>query len=174
MSSPVLPAGSPTEFPTTVEPLDPDTSRSARLLRLLVSAFICAILLGQFLIGFGYHGGRSFPILSYPMFSRPHFEGERLNNYLIYASADGGPEQAYGPERLEIGYTLYQAMIAGPLVRNRPTDMLRHLAASVCESQAAEVVTLNAYDSGIHITRAGPVDTGRQLQGSVAFACGDF
>jgi hypothetical protein len=174
MSSPVLPAGSPTEFPTTVESLDPDTSRSARPLRLLVSAFICVILLGQFLIGFSYHGGQSFPILSYPMFSWPHYDGERLNNYLVYASADGGPEQAYGPERLEIGYTIYQKVIASAVVQGRTTDVLKSIAASVCETQAAEVVTLNAYDSGVHITRAGPVDTGRQLQGSLAFVCGDF
>ena len=173
MSSPVLPAGSPAEIPTSVEPLDRDAPRSTRLLGTLVSAFICVMLLGQLLIGFTYHGGQSFPLLAYPMFSRAHFDGERLNNYLVYASADGGPEQPFDHERMELGDTLYQKLVAGAVIKGEKRDVIRDLAASVCRSQPAEVVTLNAYDSGYYITRSGPVGEGKRLVGSVAFACDD-
>src|SRR6188472_2039573 len=70
--------------------------------KIAISVIIAAILAAQVLIGFSYTGGQTFPVVAYPMYKQAHYEGERLNDYLVFVSADGSEGKALGPETMEI------------------------------------------------------------------------
>jgi hypothetical protein len=150
----------------------PIQSTRPGVLETAISGFIAVVLGCQFIVGFTYHGGHGFPILSYPMFSKAHYEGERLNDLLVYASVDGGPETVFDPEALELSYPLYQKTVALPLTRGERRDLVLGLVARLCAGQpGATVVKMTVADSGYYIAREGPVDVGRQVQGALDFAC---
>jgi hypothetical protein len=167
-------SGSPADVVGSPASLDGTEPGSVRLLKAVVTAFIAVTLLSQFVIGFSYHGGHAFPILSYPMFSQAHVDGERLNDYTVYVSADEGPEDAYDLERMQMGWPLYQKVVAGPVIKGEKPDLIKDLAASVCEAHGAEVVTFKAYDSGYHISRSGPVEGDKKLMGSLELVCDEL
>lgn len=144
------------------------------LARLAVSGIVAAILGAQLLVGFSYHGGQTFPIVSYPMFSQAHHAGDRLNDGLLYRSIDGGPPQVIDPEAAEISFALYQASISRPMIRGETPALVARFAREACAAGPARSVTLTLYDSGYTLQREGPVSDGKKLMGSVTYACSAF
>jgi hypothetical protein len=142
--------------------------------KLAISGIVGAILAAQLLVGFAYHGGQAFPIVSYPMFSYAHHENDRLNDFLLYVSVDGGPEKVFDPEAMEISFPLFQTAVAKPIIRGEKKDVAAEIAREACAGGAAQSVAMNIFDSGYVITRDGPVTNGRKQMGGVVFNCSEF
>lgn len=122
----------------------------------IVLSIIGAILCSQLIIGFAYRGKRSWPIIAYPMYRTPHFEGDRLDHdWTTLAIFDDGSQVEV--ERKDLGmpfWIFYKNIVNGILQGN--VQELRPVAAAYCRSGAAEV-TLEVRDLGVAIGRDGPV-----------------
>jgi len=149
----------------------PDRRSREDLARIAISVVIATILTAQVLIGFSYRGGQTFPVIAYPMYMQAHYEGERLNDYLVFVSADGGEEQVLGPETMEISPWLYQRSITAPIIGGKPSPLAATIARTACETGGARAIRIAVYDSGYTIRRDGPVSDPRKLLGSTTFDC---
>ncbi|HRO13039.1 hypothetical protein [Amaricoccus sp.] len=152
----------------------PERRSREDLAKIAISVIVTTILAAQVLIGFSYRGGQTFPMLAYPMYMRAHYEGERLNDYLGFVSADGGEEKALGPEALELSPLLYQKTIAAPIINGKPSPLAAKIAQATCQAGGARGITISIYDSGYTIRRDGPVRDARKLMGSTTFDCSAF
>ncbi len=164
MRSPVL----------TAAPTAPDRRSREDLAKIAISVIVATILAAQVLVGFSYRGGQTFPVVAYPMYKTAHYEGERLNDYLVMVSADGGEEEALGPEAMEISPWLYQRSITAPIINGKPSPLAATVAQSACKAGGAQAITIAVYDSGYTILREGPVADPRKLIGSTTFDCSAF
>ena len=135
---------------------------------------VATILAAQVLIGFSYRGGQTFPVVAYPMFMQAHYDGERLNDYLVYLSADGGEEMAVGPEAMELSGGLYYLLITAPIVKDKPSPLAAVVARQACESSKARSIAISVYNSGYTIRRDGPVQDERRLMGTTTYDCSAF
>ena len=160
-------------------PLSADASRRdgrsrEDLARIAISVIVATILAAQVLIGFSYRGGQTFPVVAYPMFMQAHYDGERLNDYLVYLSADGGEEKAVGPEAMDVSGGLYYLLITAPIVQGKPSPLAAVVARQACESSKVRSIAISVYDSGYTIRRDGPVQDERRLMGTTTYDCSAF
>ena len=139
--------------------------------RIAVSVLVATILAAQVVIGFSYRGGQTFPVVAYPMYKQAHYEGERLNDYLVYVSADGNEGKALGPETMEISPWLYQRSITVPIIKGEPSPLAAAIAKEACASANARSIAISVYDLGYTIRRDGPVEDRRTLMGTATFDC---
>lgn len=135
-----------------------------------ISVIVVTILAAQFLIGFSYRGGQTFPIVAYPMYKQVHYEGERLNDYVVEVSTDGGAGRVLGPESMEISPWLYQKSLTAPIISGSPSPLGASVARAACATGATSVA-ISVYDSGYTLLRSGPVSDGRRLMGTATFDC---
>ncbi len=150
----------------------PTQSRNREdLARIAVSVIVSTILAAQFLIGFSYRGGQTFPVVAYPMYMQAHYEGERLNDYIVHVSADGAKGKALGPEAMEISPWLYQRTLTAPIIDGNPSSLAADIARKACASDNARAIVISVYDSGYTIRRDGPVEDTRKLMGTATFDC---
>jgi hypothetical protein len=147
---------------------------SSDLAKLAISVIVATILAAQILIGFSYRGGQTFPIVAYPMYMQAHYEGGRLNDYVVHVSVDGGEGKAVGPEAMEISPWLYQRSITAPIIKGKPSPLAAEMARNACASADARTIAIAVYDSGYTIRREGPVHDGSKLMGTATFDCGAF
>ena len=93
------------------------TRKTPRFLRrfgiLCVSVLIAFILLFQFIVSiasFALAQGitRSWPIMDYPMYSEPHFEGDEIVRMAVVGIRDNGEEIDIRPEDIGGGYWYFQ------------------------------------------------------------------
>lgn len=148
-----------------------DSPTRERLAMRAISVIVATVLAAQFLIGFSYRGGQAFPVVAYPMYKEPHYEGERLNDYVVEVSADGGAGRALGPEAMEISPWLYQKSLTAPIIKGNPSPLAASVATAACASDGVRSIAISVYDSGYTITREGPVEDGRKLMGTATFDC---
>ena len=99
------------------------------------------------------------------MYKQAHYEGERLNDYVVYVSVDGGEGKALGPEAMEIYPWLYQKSITAPIIKGKPSPLAAAIARKACATGNARTITIAVYNSGYTIRREGPVSDAQEAHG---------
>jgi hypothetical protein len=158
----------------TSAPTASDRRSRDDLARIAVSVVVATILAAQAVISFTYTGGQTFPIVAYPMFKYAHYEGERLNDYRIYISADGAGGTLLSPKEMEISPWQYQNSITLRLINGEPSPLAASVAAKACAAGDAAAITIGVYDSGYTIRRDGPVSDAKKLMGAATYDCSAF
>jgi hypothetical protein len=108
------------------------------------------------------------------MYMQAHYEGERLNDYVLHVSADGGEGKALGPEAMEISPWLYQTSITAPIIHGKPSPLAATIARQACASSGAREIAISVHDSGYTLRRDGPVEDSSKLMGTATFDCNAF
>jgi hypothetical protein len=124
--------------------------------RLFYSAAIVGVLVPQAIASFG-HSDRYFPFLWYPMYAKPHFEGERIDvEHRIYAvMPDGQRKLIDAALDLDIDFWRYERRLARPLIAGDLHEvgyLLKRIVGRYPTLTAIEV-----HDYPVVITRDGPV-----------------
>jgi hypothetical protein len=121
----------------------------------LLSALIGGVLLAQGVSGFR---GTQYltPFLSYPMYSKAHFEGERLDvNHRVYAVLKSGERRYIDPdEDLNVDFWRYERRFVTPLIKGRSDEVAPFVDAVV--ARYPDVTALEVDNYPMIITRAGP------------------
>ena len=123
-----------------------------------VSGFIVVILGVQGLVTIFSAYLQTWPLISYHMYSRAHYDGERLDHdYNVSAVLDNLDEVKIDPDDVNMKFWIFHNNIFLALRRNRVED-LAPIINNICNRYDNRVIALTVRDLGIAITRDGPVE----------------
>ena len=131
-----------------------DVVPSGRLYRGFASLVIVAILGVQFVGGFGFRRAEFWPFLTYPMYAGPRYDGDRFNEYQLFAETEGGERIALEAEDFGYSYWLFRENAQQEVRRGRVPQAL---VAQVCARHGDGIRELVLEDVGYSISRDGPV-----------------
>lgn len=140
--------------------------------RFLVSALVVGILSIQAVAGFVETGRWGWPLLAYPMYKWPHYEGERLNHDLVtYAVLTDSSRVEVKRDDLGMDFWIYWYNVVQP-IRHARLDLLKPVLQRYCGKFDGRVTKLQAEDLGIAIGRDGPVEgLPRQIRYELDVSC---
>jgi hypothetical protein len=81
-----------------------------------ISALIGIILGTQLVAGFINTGRWGWPIIAYPMYSIARYDGDRLNNFKVYAVVRDGTKIEVDPGELGMGYWHFHYNVVTPVL----------------------------------------------------------
>lgn len=123
-----------------------------------VSGFIILILASQVFANVYGAYLKGWPIITYPMYSKPHYDGERLDHdYLVSAVLDDQTEVAIDRVEMGMNFWMFHSNVFLP-IKLKKIDLLIAIVNDVCSRYDNRVIALTARDLGMAITRDGPVD----------------
>jgi hypothetical protein len=120
---------------------------SAAILAVLVPQFVVSIL--GFPIRQGLH--KSWPFIDYPMYSHPHYEGEKISRPVVIAVREDMKEMEIGPDDLGIQYWFFVRFVLA-LQRNNDT-VIREYARVYEEKQGTKLAGFRVEDRGLLLSR---------------------
>ena len=101
---------------------------------------------------------KSWPLISYPMYSSAHYDGERLDHaYDTYAVLDNLDEVKIAPDDVHMMFWAFHNKIFLTL-RKQKVEELAPVINDLCEKYDDRVIALTVRDLGIAISRDGPVE----------------
>lgn len=102
-------------------------------------------------------GRLTWPIISYPMYARAHFEGDRLDHgHAAYAVLADGSRIPIDPAELDMSFWTFQSTVVKP-VRLGNLDRLAPILARYCTQHDAQIVRVEIDDLGVAIGHDGVV-----------------
>jgi hypothetical protein len=81
-----------------------------------VSALIVVILGTQFVVGFIDTGRRGWPIVAYPMYSTARYDGDRFDDFKVYAALKDGTKVEVNPGEVGMSYWIFHKNVLNPLL----------------------------------------------------------
>lgn len=145
-----------------------DVAPSGRLYRGFASLVIVTILGIQFVGGFGFPRAEFWPFLTYPMYAGPRYDGDRFNEYRLFAETEGGERIALLAEDFGYSYWLFRENAQQEVRRGRVPQVL---LAQAC-ARHGNIRELVLEDVGYAISRTGPVAGAPEELGRIAVDCG--
>jgi hypothetical protein len=121
-----------------------------------VSALIISTLGFQLAIGFGDLGSYAWPLISYDMYATPRFDGDRIEHYTVAAVLADETRVPVGRRDVGLNVFEYRNHVVGP-VRRGDVEALAPVIAAFCNGTGGSLVRLEVLDSGVAISRTGPV-----------------
>lgn len=139
--------------------------------KLLISAIIVTILGIQFVMGLVSGGPAPWPMVAYPMYKKPHFDGDRLDHATsIYAVFEDQERIQITPENIGVeGFWIFEKNVVFPVIHK--TEKLAAVAELACGLHDAKLARLEAEDKGIAISRNGPVEVEPEVFASQDVSC---
>jgi len=129
-----------------------------RLTHHAISGVIVVILGTQTVVTIGGLGEKGWPIITYGMYSTPHYEGERLDHgYVVSAVLEDSSEIDIDPDEIGMGFWLFHINVFAPIIRNA-RDVLTPTVRDFCRRWDNRIVALRARDLGVAITRQGVIE----------------
>lgn len=131
-----------------------DIASTGRLYRAFASLVIVTILGVQFVGGFGFRRAEFWPFLTYPMYASPRYDGDRFDEYQLFAETEDGERIALNAREFGYSYWLFRENAHAEVLRGRvPHAVL----AEACARHGGGIRDLVLEDMGYFITRDGPV-----------------
>lgn len=145
--------------------------RSRSLARWFATAVVVTVLGAQLVVGFMSSMNHTFPIMNYPMFSGPHYDGDRLDDYFVHAVLPDGSEALVTPEDVGMEFWTFRVNVVTEIIEAEDTRPLRPIADIICARHDVGEVTLRASDIGVFISRNGAVQGEPMEVGAVTLPC---
>ena len=136
---------------------DGTDASSPAIARWFVSAVVITVLGAQTVIGFMSSMNHFFPIMNYPMYSHPHYDGDRLVDYSLHAILPDGTAELIAPEDIGMNYWTFRANVIDRLIDKGDMRSVQPLIASLCEKRGLDAETLRVADIGVSVSRHGAV-----------------
>jgi hypothetical protein len=81
-----------------------------------ISALIAVILGTQLVVGFTYTRQAGWPIVAYPMYATARYDGDRFDEFKLYAVVRDGTKIEVDPGGLGMGYWIFRKNVLNPLL----------------------------------------------------------
>jgi hypothetical protein len=127
-----------------------------------VSAAIVVILGTQFVAGLVDPGRRTWPMIAYPMYRTAHYDGDRFDEYEVYAVLKDGTKLPIDRDDLGMSWWLFRNNV----VRDIQSGQVEGLTAMIdryCDESKGALARLEVSDTGLAISAQGLV-TGLEPQ----------
>ena len=142
-----------------------------RLTHHAISGVIVVILGTQTFVSIVGLGGAGWPIIHYPMYSGPKYEGARLNHgSAVSAVLEDSSEIDIDPDEMHIGFWDFHYQISQPIIDNAQ-DVLTPAMRDLCRRWDNKIVALKARDLGVAITRQGVIELPPIELGKIDVTC---
>jgi len=119
-----------------------------------ISAIIVAILGTQFVAGFVDTGRWGWPIIAYPMYATAHFDGDRFDDYHVYAVLADGSRLRVDPEELGMSFWIFRRNVVNQ-VETGSLEGLAPIVERYCERGQARLKRFEVIDLGMAISATG-------------------
>ena len=121
-----------------------------------ISVFIAVILVTQFIVGIVNTGRWAWPMVAYPMYKTAHYDGERFDEYDLYAVLRDNSRIRIDPAELGMGYWIFRQNVLDGLLLDR-VEPLSPIIARYCDQSRGATMRLEVSDRGLAISSHGLV-----------------
>jgi hypothetical protein len=121
----------------------------------VLSALIVIILGTQFALLFVETRQWGWPMVTYPMYSVARYDGERFDEYDVYAVLKDATKVQVDPDELGMGYWIFRKNVIDPLLRDVGYDATRLLRER--KESRSRNASLSAADRAKLTKRLAPV-----------------
>jgi hypothetical protein len=131
-----------------------DFTPAERFYSAFVSLVVVIILGAQLVVGLTFHGSSYWPIVSYPMYARAHYDGDRLKEFRLFAETGSGERIALDAEDFGYSFWIFRKNVHLAVLKGQTPGPL---LAAACAREGGGISELVLEDLGYFITRDGLV-----------------
>jgi hypothetical protein len=121
-----------------------------------VSAVIIVILGTQLVVGLVNPGRQAWPMLAYAMYKEARYDGERLDEYEVYAVLKDETKLLIDRDDLGMSWWLFRSNVVKPVL----SGQVERLTATIdryCDQSEGALARLEVSDAGLAISAQGLV-----------------
>ena len=121
-----------------------------------LSAFIVVILGTQLVVGLIDPGRWGWPMVAYPMFKTAHYDGDRFDDFRVYAVLTDDTKLQIEPGDVGMSYWIFRQNMVGGLLNDR-IEKLAPIIERYCDQSQGAMARLEVSDIGVAISAHGPI-----------------
>jgi hypothetical protein len=135
-----------------------------------ISTIIVVILGTQFVVGLVDTGRWGWPMVAYPMYKTSHYDGERFDEYDVFAVLEDGTRTQIQPADLGMSFWIFRQNVADGLLNDRPAKVAP-IIARYCENTDGALAQIEVLDRGLAISTDGLLHVEPQVVKTTPVRC---